>query len=232
MGICAIWGAPQSGKTTIAVNLAYAINRGDKTVCLISPKTYSELSVLLGVKITEEHSLRVALQGRESIRQTVFKVDELFFVLTAPVTGDLLDDNYTSEQAKSLLEQARITFDVVIVDCPSDTNNLLAAWSLNKADSVVLAFGGHLSCVMWNKANKRALQAIQNKVIYVSSAVTSDFDYEGMFKLLKCTPDIKIPYIPEAPLMHSEKRLLVQLPGKKGRAYSRAINELYGVIKT
>ena len=231
MSICAIWGAPQSGKTTIAVNLAYAISRGDKTVCLISPKTYSELSVLLGVKITEEHSLRVALQGRESIRQTVFKVDELFFVLTAPVTGDILDDNYTSEQAKSLLEQARITFDIVIMDCPSNTNNLLAAWSLNKADTVVLTFGGHLSGIMWHKANKRAWQAIQNKAIYVSSAVTSDFDYEGMFKLLKCTPDIKIPYIAEAPLLHNGKRLLVQLPGKKGRAYSKAINELYGVIK-
>lgn len=133
MGICAIWGAPQSGKTTLAVNLAYAISRGDKSVCLISPKTFSELSVLLSVKITEEHSLRTALQGRESIKQIAFRVDDLFFVLTAPVTGDLLDDNYTSEQAKSLLEQARITYDIVIVDCPSEPNNLLAAWALNKA---------------------------------------------------------------------------------------------------
>lgn len=230
MGICSIWGAPQSGKTTLAVNLAYAISRGDKTVCLISPKTYSELSVLLGVKITEEHSLRTALQGRESIRQNVFKVDDLFFVLTAPVTGDILDDNYTNEQAKSLLEQARITFDFVIVDCPSEPHNLLAAWAMNKADSVVLAFGGRLACVMWHRANERALQAIQNKTVYVTSAVISDFDYEGMYKVLKCIPDIKIPYISEAPLLHNERRLLVEFPGKKGKAYLKAIMELYGVI--
>ena len=186
--------------------------------------------MLLSVKITEEHSLRTALQGRESIRQTAFRVDDLFFVLTAPVTGDLLDDNYTSEQAKSLLEQARITYDIVIVDCPSGPNNLLAAWALNKADTVVLTYGGRLSCIMWHTANKRALQAIQRKIVNVSSEVTSDFDYEGMQKTLKCTPDVKIPYISESPLLFSENKLLVQLPGKKGRLYSKAINDLYGVI--
>ena len=63
MGIYAIWGAPQSGKTTLAVNLAYAISKGDKTVCLISPESYSELSAILGIKIPEEHSLRAALRG-------------------------------------------------------------------------------------------------------------------------------------------------------------------------
>jgi septum formation inhibitor-activating ATPase MinD len=231
MGICAIWGAPQSGKTTLAVNLSYAASRGDQSVCLISPKTFSELSVLLGVKITEEHSLRTALQGRESIRQTAFKVDDLFFVLTAPVTGDLLDDNYSSELAKSLLEQARVTYDVVIVDCPSEPHDLLAAWSLNKADTVILVLSGSLSCVMWHAANNRALQTIQNKIIYVSSAVSSDFDYEGMFTVLKCKPDFRIPYISEAPLLHNENKLLLQLPGKKGRAYTKAINDLYGVIR-
>ncbi|NMA25547.1 MAG: CpsD/CapB family tyrosine-protein kinase [Clostridiales bacterium] len=230
MGICAIWGAPQSGKTTLAVNLAYTISRGDKTVCLISPKTYSELSALLGVKITEEHSLRAALRGTENIKQTVFKVDELFYVLTAPVTGDLLDDHYTSDQARSLLEQARMTFDIVIVDCPSDTNNLFAAWSLNKAETVILTYGGRLSCAMWHTTNIRALQAIQNKAVHVRSEVTSDFDYDGMHMLLKCMPDIRIPYIPEATLLHNGNKLLVQLAGKKSEAYLKAVNQLCGVI--
>ena len=63
MGICAIWGAPRAGKTTLAVNLAYGISRGDKTVCFISPVDYSELSALLNVKIPEEHSLRAGVAG-------------------------------------------------------------------------------------------------------------------------------------------------------------------------
>jgi len=232
MSICAIWGAPQSGKTTLAVNLAYAVSRGDKTVCLISPAAYSEISAFLGVKIPEEHSLRAALRGGAGIRQTVFKIDELFYVLAAPSTADVFNSDYTGEQVKTLLELARLTFDVVIVDCPSETNNLIAAWSLNRADSVVLCLGGHISCVLWYMANARALQTVRNRASYVSSEVTSDFDYDAMHRLLNCTPDIRIPFIREAPLLQNEKRFLYQMPGKKGRAYSKAINELYGVITT
>ncbi|MDD3231069.1 MAG: AAA family ATPase [Oscillospiraceae bacterium] len=230
MRICAIWGAPQSGKTTLAVNLAHAISRGDKTVCLISPATYSELSAILGVEITEEQSLQAALRGSVGIKQTVFKVDELFFALAAPVTADAFDDDYSSEQVKSLLELAQITFDIVIVDCPSETNNLFAAWSLNMADTVILSLSGYISCVLWYAANKRALQAVQKKTVYVSSEVTSDFDYDAMHRLLKCTPDIRIPYIREAPLLQNENRLLYQLSGKKGWTYAKAINQLYEVI--
>lgn len=232
MSICAIWGAPQSGKTTLAVNLAYAISRGDKTVCLISPAAYSELSALLGVKIPEEHSLRAALRGSTGIRQTVTKVDELFYVLAAPVTVDAFDDDCSGEQVKSLLELTRITFDFVLVDCPSEPNNLIAAWSLNRADTVVLTLGGNISCVMWYAANKRALQAIQNKAVYVSSEIISDFDYGAMHQRLKCTPDIRIPYIREAPLLQNEMKLLYQLSGNKGRVYSKAINQLYEVMRT
>lgn len=231
MGICAIWGPPNAGKTTLAVNLAYAISRGGKTVCLISPAPYSELSAFLGIKITEKQSLQEALRGSAGIKQTVFKVDELFFVLAAPVTADAFDDNYSSEQVKSLLELARITFDVVVVDCPSDTNNLIAAWSLNRADTVALSLGGHISCVMWYAANKKALQALQNKMVNVSSQLTSDFDYEAMYKLLKCKPDVIIPYISEAPFLQNEIIHMYQMPGKKGKAYTKAIKELYEVIK-
>jgi len=229
--ICAIWGAPWSGKTTLAINLAHAISRGNETVCLISPVTYSELSVILGVEITEEHSLRAALRGSAGIKQIVYRVDELFYVLAAPVTTDAFDDDYSNEQVKSLLELTRMTFDVVIVDCPSETNNLFAAWSLNRADTVILSLGGHISCVMWYAAHKKALQVVRNKTVYVSSEVTADFDYDDMHRLLKCTPDIRIPYIRDAQLLQNEKQFLFELSGKKGRAYAKAINELYGVMK-
>jgi hypothetical protein len=232
MGIYAIWGAPRSGKTTLAVNLAYGLSRGDKTVCLISPALFSELSAFLGINITEDHSFLTALRGKGSIKQTVVKADELFYVLGAPVTADAFDDNYTSEQVKTLLEQARITFDDVIVDCPSETNNLFAAWSLNKADNIVLSIGGNISCAIWYTANKRALDAIQNKSVYVCSEVTPDLDYAALHKLLKCKPDIKIPFIKEAQLLQNENKLLYRLPGKKGKVYSGAINELCGVIRS
>ena len=229
MSICAIWGAPQTGKTTLAVNLAYAVSRGDQSVCLISPVAYSELSAILGIKIPEENSLSAALQGAP-LRQTVFKADELFYVLAAPTAASALDSDYSGEQVRTLLELARLTFDVVIVDCLSETNDLFSAWTLNRADKVLLCAGGHVSGVLWHRANKKALQAAQNKILYVGSEIIPGLDYAAMYKLLKCTPEIKIPYIREAPLFQNERRFLFGLSGKRGRAYAEAINKLYEAV--
>lgn len=230
MGICAIWGTPRSGKTTLALNLAYAVSRGDKSVCLISPMPYSELYALLGINIPKERSLQAALKGEAGIRQTVFQVDELFYILAAPTAADAFDSDYSGEQVKALLDFAKIAFDVVIIDCPSETNNLIAAWSLNRADTVLLCLGGHISCPVWYTANKRALQALSGRVVHISSEVTSDFDYNAMFRLLSCTPDVRIPYVREAPLLTNESRFLYDMLGKKGQSYAQAINKLYEVI--
>lgn len=229
MRIYAIWGAPQTGKTTLAVNLAYAVSRGDQSVCLISPVAYSELSAILGIKIPEENSLGAALRGAP-LRQTVFKADELFYVLAAPSTASALDGDYSGEQVRTLLELARLTFDVVLVDCLSETNDLFSAWALNRADKVLLCAGGHVSGVLWHRANKKALQAAQGKTVYVGSEIIPGLDYAAMYKLLKCTPDIKIPYIREAPLFQNERRFLFSLSGKRGRAYAGAINKLYEAV--
>jgi len=231
MGICAIWGAPRSGKTSLALNLAYAASRRGKSVCLISPTEYSELSSLLNIKISKSHCLQSALSGKENIRQSVFKADDLLYVLASPVSADAFDDNYSSEQVKSLLDAAKLTFDLVIVDCPSETNNLIAAWSLNMADIVLLCLGGHISCALWYETQKRALQAMQNKASFVCTQLTSDLDYEAMFTYMKCTPIVKIPYVSEASILQNERTLLYQLSGKKGKSYVKAINKLLEVIK-
>lgn len=229
MNVCAIWGAPQAGKTTLAVNLAYAVSRGDQSVCLISPVAYSELSAILGIKIPEENSLGAALRG-VPLRQTAFKADELLYVLAAPSAASALDSDYSGEQVKTLLELARLTFDMVLVDCLSETNDLFSAWALNRADKVLLCAGGHVSGVLWHRANKKALQAAQRKTVYVGSEIIPGLDYAAMYKLLKCTPDIRIPYVREAPLFQNERRFLFALSGKKGRAYAEAIGKLYEAV--
>lgn len=230
MSIYAIWGAPQTGKTTLAVNLAYALSRGDQSVCLISPVAYSELSAFLGVKIPKENSLNAALRGGTPLRQTVFKADDLFYVLAAPSAASALDGDYSGEQVKTLLELARLTFDVVLVDCLSETNDLFSAWALNRADKAFLCVGGHVSGVLWHKANDKALRAARDKTIYVGSEIIPGLDYAAMYKLLNCAPEIKIPYIREAPLFQNERRFLCGLSGRKGRAYAGAIEKLYEAV--
>jgi CO dehydrogenase nickel-insertion accessory protein CooC1 len=46
-----IWGAGSTGKTTLALALSKTLIADGKTVLLISPEPYSELSAIWGVKI-------------------------------------------------------------------------------------------------------------------------------------------------------------------------------------
>ena len=64
MGIYAVWGPPQSGKTSLAIDLAFALSLKGKSVCLISPELYSELAARLNIRIEPEKS-------RSSIQQTI-----------------------------------------------------------------------------------------------------------------------------------------------------------------
>ncbi|MGE4485790.1 MAG: hypothetical protein AB7C97_11835 [Oscillospiraceae bacterium] len=232
VGIHAIWGAPRSGKTTLAVNLAHAISRSGKSVCLISPEPYSELSVIFGVSIPRNRSLPAAIRGFDNLKQTILKIGDLLYILAAPTNADAFDDSYSDEQVKLLLELCDITFDHVVVDCPSETNSLMAAWAMNKASSVPLCIGGQTSCAVWYSANARAIKALGNKVFYISTETTSDYDYNAMHELLEVSPAITIPHIAQATLLQNERRLIYGLTGKKGRLYREALSRIYEVINT
>ncbi len=86
--------------------------------------------------------------------------------------------------------------------------------------------------ILWHRANKKAVQAVQDKTFYVGSEIIPGLDYAAMYKLLKCKPEIKIPYVREAPLFQNERRFLFSLPGKKGRVYAGAIDKLYKVVNS
>ncbi len=158
------------------------------------------------------------------------QVDELFFALAAPTSADAFEDDYTGEQVKALLELAGSTFDAIVVDCPSGTDNLFAAWALNKSDAVVVCLGGQTACAVWHTAYGRAIQAVEHKAVFVRTETASDFDYGALFALLNRTPGVRIPYIRDASAVQNDAGYLYDLPGRKGWAYARAINELYGVI--
>ena len=111
-----IWGASSAGKTTLALALSKALIAEGKTVLLISPEPYSELSAIWGVKVPIEQSLQTAIRTG-NLKQSVVQKDDCFYFLAAPSCHDCFDDNYSAEQVKALLTLAKTTFDTVLVDC-------------------------------------------------------------------------------------------------------------------
>ena len=226
MGIYAVWGPPQSGKTTMAIDMAFAMSLRGKSVCLISPELYSELAARLNIRIEPEKSLLAAYKKVNSLKQIVHKADDLLYVLAVPFDHDAFGEDMPEEAARALVEQAGKTFDVVIVDCPAHAGSVLAAWALSCADSVFMMSGAHSAAVMWNSSFRRAITAMKNKTHYVCAEINSNFDYRTLHNLLGVTPEVWLPHFPDASMLQLLKRTLYQASGRTGRAYTKGIDQI------
>lgn len=226
MSITAIWGPPGSGKTSLAIDLAFALAKNGNSVCLISPEAYSEISALLGVKIPKQQSLDAAYHATGNIKQTVFKVDGLLFVLAAPYYADAFETNASVSDVKNLLEEAEASFDRVIVDCPAHTHNSLSAWAINRAETLLLLTGFRASSGLWNRAYQKAVKALEAKTIPVCVQGDGGMDYRGLCRLEELSPQIWVPYYPDADLARRMRRTLYGSGGKAGKSYSAAVEEL------
>lgn len=226
MSIYAIWGPPNSGKTTLAVDLAHAFSAQDQSTCLISPESYSELSSLLGIQIMQGKSLAAVQSDRDSIKQLVHTADELLYVLAAPTDADAFGEGLSSETAKALIEQAGAVFDAVLVDCTSACNSVLAAWAIRKADRVILTSGAAPSAALWYRAHEKALVTVRKAILPVCMECSRDFDYQSLARLTGYAPQVWLPFVPDAQSRIEKSHALYGTNGKPGRKYTAAIDEL------
>ena len=226
MSINAVWGPPHSGKTTLAIDLAYALSQKGQSVCLISPELYSELSARMKINITKQKSLTMAYKTKESLKQVVFRADELLYVLAVPCYNDAFGEDTGSDAAKTILDQANTLFDVVLVDCPSYAGSVLAAWALNRAEKVLLLTGGQASSGLWYNAYRRAVEIVTPRAVSVCIEINDSFDYPALHKLIGVSPGVWIPFYKDAEAFQNLKPTLYDSGGKTGKAYSGSINEV------
>ena len=230
MGINAVWGPPQSGKTTLAIDLAFALSRSRQSVCLISPELYSELAAKLNVQIVREKSLVAASKLKESLKQIVHTVDDLLYVLAAPFDNDAFGEDLSSESARNILKQADSLFDVVIVDCPSHTGSELAARAIGSAEHVFMMSGANSAAVLWYKAYHRAIEAVESNVCQICAEVSDAFDYRTLHTMLDVIPEVWLPHISNAGVIQIAKRTLYQGNGKIMRKYTQRIDKICTIL--
>lgn len=226
MGITAVWGPPRSGKTTLSVDLAHAASERGRSVCLISPEPYSELTAKLGIRIMRDKSLDKAYGAPGNLRQTVTEADELFYVLAAPWDHDAFGDEPSPDQAKELLRQAEGVFDLVIADCPATGDSLTTAYALNRADRVIMLSGSDEGAAMWYGAFRKAVNAVSEKTLTVCDGTDPAFDYLSLCKLIGKKPDLFVPYFPGAERELKRRKTLYGAGGRTGRAYAESVRKL------
>ena len=230
MSITAVWGPPNSGKTTLAIDLAYALTRYGRSVCLLSPEPYGELGARLGLNIPQERSLLGVNKGEASLEQTALRVSDLLLVLGAGANEDAFGEDLGSEGAKRLLDRAEAACDLVLADCPAAMDSPVSAWAMNRAEKVVLLSGCRSASGLWFSACARALAAISGKAVPVCLEVSPNMDYPGLLKLENMTPALWVPYYPGAEEAQGEKKTLYGSGGRSGRAYTESIDALCAIL--
>lgn len=226
MSITAVWGPPHSGKTTVAIDLAHALADSGSSVLLLSPELYSELSARLNIQIARERSLAAVQKNTDVLKQVVHKLDDLLFVLAAPHDNDAFAEWLSPSAAKVLLEQAASDFDAVIVDCPSRAEDSLAAWAMRDAEHVLMMSGASSGASLWVSAYARAVNAVEDKTLHICAQVKETFNYTMLHELLDVTPEVWLPFLPDA----DQQAVLYRCGGKTGKAYARGIDEICRLI--
>ncbi len=231
MSIYAVWGPPHSGKTTLAIDMAFSLSQKGQSVLLLSTELFSELSASLNVQIKKEKSLAAIAEGNVSVKQVVQQVDSLLFALAVPYDNDAFDGDISSNTAKELLEQAVTLFDDVIVDCQSSACSIIAAWALQQADMVVMLTGACSSAALWDLSFKRAIHTERDKLLYICDQIASDFDYRALCGCIHATPSVWLPYYPDARMTQETRRSLYGSNSKIGKEYSQKIDEICVLLK-
>ena len=226
MSITSVWGPPQSGKTTLAIDLSHAFSQHGKSVCLISPEPYSEMTARMSIRIPRAKSLSQAYGAPGNLRQVVLEAADLLYVLAASWDTDAFDEEPASASVKELLRQAEEAFDCVIVDCPYGNGNALAARALNMSAKSVLLSGGNGVSAMWYGAFRRPIEALSDRTICVCNQVAGSYDYLGLCKLIRQNPEVFIPHYPDIASIQTMKHTLYGSTSKTGREYTESLDRL------
>lgn len=128
------------GKSTVAVNLALAMNHKKKSVLLIDADMKKPaIHKILGYKNKDYHSVIELVTGKATLAQTLITDKERHIGLVLGRNGtDKSTEYISSSNMKSLIEQAGKNVDVVIIDTPPMAVSTDAECLCGLVDSAIL----------------------------------------------------------------------------------------------
>ena len=186
------------GKTTLAVNLAFALATMNKKIALIDLNLqFGEVGVFLDITkgdtiadMVEEHSFELSTIKCYLIRHQ--SGIQVMLSSSSPEYADLI----RPEHIDSILSALRTEFDYVIVDMGVTLNDCAIA-ALETADTILLVVNEDIAALHDAKRSMKVLEALnqQDKVkLVVNKEGISSIKVKTISGLLDLTPSLVIPY--------------------------------------
>ena len=234
--VFAIWGPPCSGKTTFAVNMATVLATSNYMTCLISASDHGELQSFFGTTIPKNKGLYSAITSGRHVRESLVEAMPNLFLLEADTSGDAYDlAEIRAEQVKNMIADLREQFPYVIIDCTSFKESVITGMGLGgpvSADKVVICLPHRVSASMWVTANRRMIEAIAQKVLYVD--VDTRAGGCSMEQLLTsiglAEPQIKFGCVDVAYECENTSHPIVMKGGRAERKYKKALLDLLKIL--
>ncbi|HEY2869895.1 MAG TPA: AAA family ATPase [Gaiellales bacterium] len=222
-----------TGKTTIATNLAADLaTRGCETLLVDLDLQFGDVGVVLGVE--PEHTIYdLATAGgtmdAERLRGFTGRSRDGVNVLLAPVRPDQADA-VTAEHVSAILDLARTTYEVVIVDTPpAFTSSVIAA--VDQADLIVMLGSFDLPGLKNMKLGMETLQMMDVPPARILPVLNRANTKVGLLvadvaKVLGRAPEVAVPSDRGVPQSVNASRPIICMQPKSSPARSfRAIGD-------
>ena len=222
-----------TGKTTVATNLAADLaTRGHETLLVDLDLQFGDVGVVLGVE--PDHTIYdLATAGgtmdAERLRGFTGRSRDGVTVLLAPVRPDQADA-VTAEHITAILDLARTTYDIVIVDTPpAFTSGVIAA--VDQADLIVMLGSFDLPGLKNMKLGMETLQMMDVPSARILPVLNRANTKVGLLvtdvtKVLGRAPEVAVPSDRGVPQSVNASRPIICMQPKSSPARSfRAIGD-------
>jgi MinD-like ATPase involved in chromosome partitioning or flagellar assembly len=236
--VVVIWGKNGAGKTTVAANLACALADFQKMVGLLSSNLYfGELQTHLNCKISTGQGSHLALASQTEAQSFFVKsgVNSNLFLLAAPNECNASDQcEQDAQEVESLIQRARIPFDLLVIDGSADLQNALTYIGMMAASTIVSVYQPSIVTCLWHQAHTQLFSQlrIRDRQLHVLNADNAACDRGAVLKVLGIKLGYELPFVPNAPIYENIGTPIVYQKDKPSQKYAKAMRQIAAEIAT